>query len=142
MIYAYPCELVADEDGHLVVNFPDVPEAITGGQDRAEALRLAPDALAVALAGYSHAGRDIPEPSVATDGQELVAVPSVAAAKLALYSAMRAQRITEAELARKLRVSASAVHQLTDPDRQSLIGQLQEALDAVGCGLVIEITAA
>ena len=138
MIYAYPCELVADEDGQLVASFPDVPEAITGGQDQAEALHLAADA----LAGYALDGRDIPEPSAAADGQELVAVPTVAAAKLALYSAMRAERITEAELAHRLGVSASAVRKLTDPDRNSLIEPLQEALDAVGCGLVIEIIAA
>ena len=51
MIYAYPCQLTADEeDGGLVATFPDVPEAITGGRDRAEALAMAEDALATALA--------------------------------------------------------------------------------------------
>ena len=49
MIYAYPCQLTADEeDGGLVATFPDVPEAITGGRDRAEALAMAEDALATA----------------------------------------------------------------------------------------------
>lgn len=104
MIYAYPGEFVTDDDGTLVVTFPDVPEAVTGGQDRTEALRLAADALAVALAGYVHDRRDIPEPSSTAEDQELVAVPAVAAAKLALYSAMRAQRISKSELARRLRV--------------------------------------
>ena len=141
MIYAYPCELATNDDGTLVVTFPDVPEAITGGQDRTEAMRLAADALAVALAGYVHDQRDIPEPSSAAEDQELVAVPAVAAAKLALYSAMCAQRITKSELARRLGSSASAVDQLTDPDRQSSIAQLQEALDAVGRSLKIEVTA-
>ena len=67
MIHAYPCELATDDDGTLVVTFPDVPEAITGGQDRTEAIRLAADALAVALAGYVHDQRDIPEPSTDFD---------------------------------------------------------------------------
>ena len=141
MIYAYPCELATDDDGTLVVTFPDVPEAITGGQDRTEALRLAADALAVALAGYVHDQRDIPEPSSAADGQELVSVPAVAAAKLALCSSMRAQRITKSELARRLGSSASAVDKLTDPDRSSSIAQVQKALVAVGCSLTIEVTA-
>ena len=56
MIYAYPCQLTPDEDGGLVVTFPDVPEPITGGSDRAEALAMAEDALATALAGYVHEG--------------------------------------------------------------------------------------
>ena len=35
-------------------------------------------------------------------GQELVAVPSVVAAKLALYTAMRRQRVTQVDLGRRL----------------------------------------
>ena len=62
MIYAYPCQLTSDEDGSVVATFPDVPEAITGGSDRSEALALAEDALATALAGYVHEKWDIPLP--------------------------------------------------------------------------------
>lgn len=142
MNYAYCCELAADQDGHLVASFPDVPEAITGGADRLEAMELAWDALAVALAGYVHQKRDIPAPRGAAAGQELVAVPTVVAAKLALYSAMRAQRITKVELARRLGVSESAVRKLTNPDHRSHIGQVQKALQAVGHNLAIEVTRA
>ena len=46
MIYAYPCVLTPAEDGSLIATFPDVPEAITGGADRSEALAMAEDALA------------------------------------------------------------------------------------------------
>lgn len=142
MKYAYPCEIASDEDGELVGTFPDVPEAITGGRDRAETLRLAADALSAALAGYVHHQRDIPRPSTASQGHEIVAVPAVMTAKLALYSAMRSQNITESELARRLDVRPSAVQKLTDPESRSRIGQLQAALDAVGCQLVIDVTAA
>ena len=69
MIYAYPCQLTSDEDGTLVVTFPDVPEAITGGRDRPEALAMAEDALATALAGYVHEKRDIPPPSERASGR-------------------------------------------------------------------------
>lgn len=141
MNYAYPCEIASDEDGELVGTFPDVPEAITGGRDRAETLRLAADALGVALAGYVHDQRDIPQPSAAAQGHELVAVPAVTTAKLALYSAMRSQNVTESELARKLSVRPSTVRRLIDPDSRSRVGQLQAALDAVGCRLDIDSTA-
>ena len=123
MIYAYPCELTPDEDRGLVVTFPDVPQAITGGRDRAEALTMAEDALATALVGYVHAQWEIPTPSQPVAGQELVAVPTVVAAKLELYSAMHAQRVSNAELASRLEISESAVQKLIDPERNSPIAQ-------------------
>ena len=140
MIYSYPCDFVREENGELAVTFPDIPEAITGGTGRVEALDMAADALATALAGYVHQKRDIPLPSAAADGQELVAVPPVVAAKLALYLAMRAQSITKVELARRLGVSESAVRKLTNPDHRSHIGQVQKALQAVGRNLAVEVT--
>ena len=77
MIYTYPCELTPDEDGEFIVTFPDVPEAISGGNDRAEALRMAEDALATALAGYVHNSWDIPISNEAHDDQVSVPVPTV-----------------------------------------------------------------
>ena len=141
MIYTYPCQLTPDEDGGLVATFPDVPEAITGGSDRAETLRMAEDALATALAGYVHDNWDIPTPSEAVDDQVSVPVPTVVAAKLALYTAMRAQRITKVELADRLGVSESAVRKLTNPDHRSHVSQVQKALRAVGRKLNVEVTA-
>ena len=142
MVYAYPCQLTPDEDGGLVATFPDVPEAITGGGDRAEALAMAEDALATALAGYVHEKWDIPSPSEAADGQVSVPVPTVVAAKLALYTAMRAQRITKVELADKLGVSEAAVRKLTNPDHRSHMSQVEKALRAVDRSLKVEVTAA
>ena len=71
-----------------------------------------------------------------------MAVPTVVAAKLALYSAMRAQRVTKVELAGRLGISESAVRKLANPDHRSHIGQVQRALRAVGHSLVIEVVAA
>ncbi len=142
MIYAYPCQLTPDEDGALVVTFPDVPEAITGGRDRAEALAMAEDALATALAGYVHEKWDIPTPSEAADVQVSVPVPTVVAAKLALYSAMRTQHITKVELADRLGVSEAAVRKIANPDHRSHMSQVQKALRAVGRSLKVEVTVA
>ncbi len=142
MIYAYPCQLTPDENGGLVATFADVPEAVTGGNDLPEALKMAEDALATALAGYVHEKWDIPSPTKASDGQVSVPVPTVVAAKLALYSAMRSQRITKVELAGRLGVSESAVRKLTDPDHRSHMSQVQKALRAVGRKLRVEVTVA
>lgn len=121
--------------------FPDVPEAITGGKDRTEALTMAEDALATALVGYVHAQWEIPTPSQPGASQELVAVPTVLAAKLALYSAMREQRISSGELANRLRISESAVQKLIDSERNSPIAQVQKALQVVGRSMMVEVNA-
>ena len=69
------------------MRFPDVPGALTCGEDRAEALAMAEDALTVALAGYVQQQRDIPIPSPTKESQEIVTLPPLVAAKLALYTA-------------------------------------------------------
>ena len=144
MQYAYPCNLIPDhEEGEgFIVTFPDVPGAITGAQTREESLFLAEDALVAMLAVYVQQQREIPTPSPVADGQELVAVPLIAAAKLALYTAMREQGITGDALAVRLNLSDSAIRKLLDPDCYSHISQIMKALRTVGRCLVIEDRAA
>lgn len=142
MLYAYPCQLAPDEDGGYVATFPDVPEAITGGSNRPEALTMAEDALATALAGYVHAKWEIPSPSEAVSNQVPVPVPSIVAAKLALYTAMRSQGVTKVELARRLGVSEAAARKLANPEHNSRMGQLQRALRALGLTLTVEVRGA
>ena len=142
MRYVYPCVLTLEEEGGFFVSFPDVPGALTCGDDREEALEMAEDALAVALAGYVRERWDIPSPSPAADGQEMVAVPPVVAAKLALYTAIREQGVTNVALAERLSLSESAVRKLLDPDHRSHISGVIKALRAVGRNLVIEDRAA
>ncbi|MCE2434962.1 MAG: type II toxin-antitoxin system HicB family antitoxin [Candidatus Latescibacteria bacterium] len=144
MQYAYPCNLIPDhEEGEgFIVTFPDVPGAITGAQTREESLLLAEDVLVAMLAVYVQQQREIPTPSPVADGQELVAVPPIAAAKLALYTAMREQGITGDALAIRLNLSDSAIRKLLDPDCYSHISQIMRALRNVGRSLVIEDRAA
>lgn len=75
-------------------------------------------------------------------GQVLVAVPPLVAAKLALYSAMRAQGVTRTALARRLGLSESVVRRLLDPDHRSHISRIEKALRAVGRRLAVEDRAA
>ena len=137
MIFAYPCLLTPDEDGWLTATFPDIPEAGTDGKTRDESLTLAADAVAVALAGYVHAKRDIPAPSPLQDGQVLVPLPPIVAAKLSLYTAMRAQGVTKVDLAKRLGLSESAVRKIADPDHRSHIAQVERALKCLGRTLIM-----
>ena len=95
----HPCVLTPEDEGGFFVSFPDVPEALTGGDNRAEALEMAEEALAAAFGIYVREREDIPVPSAAIAGQALVVVPAVVAAKLALYTAVRRQGITKVALA-------------------------------------------
>ena len=142
MRYVYPCVLAPEEGGGFFASFPDVPGANTCGDDRAEALEMAEDALAVALAGYVHERWDIPLPSPAVPGQVLVAVPLLVAGKLALYSAMREQGVTKTALAKRLGLSESVIRRLLNPDHRSHISQVEKALRAVGRRLAVEDQAA
>ena len=142
MRYAYPCILTPDEQGWLTATFPDVPEAGTDGRTANEVLALAEDALAVALAGYVHTRRDIPVPGALDKGQSLIPLAPIIAAKLALYSAMRAQGVTNVALGARLGISEAAVRKLVDPDHRSHIGQVKKALNVLGRSLVVEDKAA
>jgi antitoxin HicB len=72
----YPVILTDDEiDGGFVVTFPDVPEAITQGNDVSDALAQAADALEEAIVGRIRRGDPVPEPSEARPGQPVVLFP-------------------------------------------------------------------
>ena len=144
MRYTYPCSLAPDheEGAGFVATFPDVPEAITGAKTREETLALAQEGLAVALGMYVRCREDIPVPSPAAAGQVLVPVPPIIAAKLALYTAMQKQGITNVALAARLQLSEGAVRRLTNPRHRSHISQVEKALQAVGRSLIVEDRAA
>ena len=138
MRYAYPCALTPEEGGGYSVAFPNVPEALTCGDDRDEALAMAEDALAAALGAYVRCREDIPVPGAASPGHEMVAVPLVVAAKLALYTAMREQGMTKVGLARLMGLSEGAVRKLVNPSHRSHIRQVEKALRKLGRRLVVE----
>ncbi len=142
MRYAYPCVLAPEEGGGFSVSFPDVPEALTCGDDRIEALAMAEDALAVALGAYVRAREDIPSPGPLLSEQVMVAVPLVVAAKLALYTAMREQELSKVGLAARLGVSEGAIRKLMNPGHRSHIRQVEKALRHLGRRLVVEDGAA
>ena len=138
MRYVYPCVLHPEEGGGFYVSFPDVKGALTSGKDRAEALAMAGDALVGALGAYYRLHQDIPLPSPIADGQDYVPVPTLAAAKVALYRAMREQGVTNVALAERLGLSETAVRRLVNPEHRSHISQVEKALRAVGHSLVVE----
>lgn len=70
----YPAKLTPAAEGGFVVTFPDIPEAITQGENVEHALSEAADALDEALIGRVNSGYRIPVPSRARQGQYLIPV--------------------------------------------------------------------
>ncbi len=135
----YPVVLKRASNGTVVATFPDVAEAHTVGNDAAQALGRAPDAIETALAIYVDERRDLPSPTRARKGQRLVALPPLAAAKLAIYQAMRDQGVTQVELARRVGSDPKDVRRLLDLLHHSRLDRLEAALGALGKRLIVEV---
>lgn len=137
MAYAYPVKLDPEPDGSAInVSFPDVPGALTYGDDQEDALAAAPDCLIAALRGYIKLGKAIPKPGPAR-GRPVVQLPSLAVAKLELYSAMHEAGVSAADLANRLDVNEATVRKLVDLDHRSRIEQIEAALAELGLRLEV-----
>ncbi|NJM12362.1 MAG: type II toxin-antitoxin system HicB family antitoxin [Synechococcaceae cyanobacterium SM1_2_3] len=134
----YPAELTPDDNNTLLVAFPDVPEAITFGEDKAEALLMAEDALLVMLSAYMDGRQPIPEPSP-LNGRPGVALKVTAAGKIALHNAMLAAGKRKTDLARMLNLTPVLVDRLLSLHHKSRIEQIETTLAAFGKRLVVEV---
>ena len=132
----YPANIRPDGKFFLVT-FPDIPEAITQGNDIEDAMRHGADVLASALDFYLESGRTIPAPSRPKRGQRLIELPASLSAKLLLVNEMIVQQVRPAELARRLQVTPQEVTRLINPRHKSKIDGIAVALKALGKTLEI-----
>lgn len=133
--YPYTTEM---SDRTTLVEFPDVPGAVTEVSAGEDAQALIRDCLLAALGGYITRKRLPPRPSVAA-GRRVVTLDLVTSAKLALASEMAGQGISNVALAERLGVSEKVVRRMLDPDHRCRIDRLEAALAALGSqvGLVV-----
>ncbi len=134
----YPIELTPDDNDTVMVIFPDVPEAVSFGDDEADALARSVDALETALNGYITDRRDIPVPSDA-NGRPCVSPSLLASLKLGVYGAMRAHGWRKAELARRMAVNPRQIDRLLDLTHASTVGQLEQAAAVAGGQYYVEV---
>jgi antitoxin HicB len=69
-MFRYPARLIPDGSG-FAVKFRDIPEALTCGATREEAIDMAGDALATAMDFYFEDERVVPMPALAALGMHL-----------------------------------------------------------------------
>ena len=135
--FAYPAIFRRDEDGRVIVGFPDFPTAHTDGANASEAMEEAIDCLGSSIA-FGIADRAVvPRPSRPKRGQKVVPVPLWIVAKLALYWAIRDLGISQSELARRLGVRETVVRRMLDPNHETRQEKIQAALEALGKRVVM-----
>jgi antitoxin HicB len=126
----YPAVFSPDTGG-FVVTFRDIPEAITQGDDEADALFMARDVLREAMRIYFDERRPVPRPSKLRKGERLVELPISVAAKVLLLNEMLAQQVAPSELARRMDTTRQEINRLIDLDHATKIDRIAEALAAM-----------
>ena len=134
----YPANFTPDGK-YLTVSFPDIPEALTMGNDLPDALRHAAEALETALDFYVEDGRSFPAPSAPSPGQQMVDVPPSYLAKAMLRQEMRAQKVSRKELMRRLQVKPEEITRLLSLRHTSRIDGIARALRTLGKRLEIRV---
>ena len=133
----YSATLTPDEDGGFVFTFPDLPEAITQGEDIADALAQAADCIEEAIAGRMRHNETIPDPSPCNKDDYLVYLPAQTAIKTMLYKAMRSSEKSRTDVAKILDCDEKEVRRLLNPRHSSRLPRIESALQALGYRLVI-----
>ncbi len=136
--YVYPLDLEPDDNDTLLVTSKDFPELTSFGANEADALHHAVDALAVITAQYMRRGLPIPSGSPA-HGRPTVALPALVALKVCLYESMRKAGVSQAELARMLKLDSRQVRRMLDPLTSSRVEEVERALAMLGKRLEIRV---
>jgi len=128
------------ESGFYTVTFPDLPDAITQGETRDEAMEMAEDVLLLVVRERMRLGEDLPRPSKPR-GRTVrdVSLPAPQAARAVLYMAMRAAGINSGDLARRLGKAEPAVARLFDLRRPARLEDIEAAFRALGKRLILGI---
>ncbi|WJV61019.1 type II toxin-antitoxin system HicB family antitoxin [Pectobacteriaceae bacterium C52] len=125
----YPVNLEPDTGGY-VVSFPDIPEALTQGDTKEEALAMALDALVTSFEFYFEDNQRVPLPAEITGNY--VEVPSSVAAKVIMLNAFVDSGLTQVELASRMGIKKQEVTRLFDLHHSTKIDTIQKAISALG----------
>ena len=138
--YRYLAEFVDDPDGGVIVTFPDVPEAVTSGADRAVAEKAASEALGLALRGYLALGRTLPV--AASTGAGMISPHADDVLKIALVEAARSPEVDIERFRASSGMKDWEVAALFDPDAPSDVASMENALALLGRKFHISVEAA
>lgn len=139
--FIYPVVLIQQSEGGYLLQFPDIPEAITQGESVEDALREAADCLEEAIANRISLKSNIPYPSRPKRNQHSISLHTTLAAKAALYLAMRDKNLSNTALAKKLHCDEKEVRRMLDPYYYSKLPKIELALNMLGQQLEVGVVA-
>jgi antitoxin HicB len=145
MMLRFRIVLEPDDNGTLLVTSPDLPGMVTYGDSEADALRRAVGAIEEWLAAAIHDKEEIPRIPArlrSSPNEAIVQLPTMTALKVQLYTAMRQDGVTVAELTRRLGWHRNSTDRLLDLNHASKLSQIEAAAKALGKTVDVAIAAA
>lgn len=136
----YPVDIIDSTQG-FTIQFVDVPEAITYGETLEEALENAVDCIDTAVEFYYEEKRAIPMPSSA-DGRYTVSPSPLVDLKIVLHNEMLAQKVSKAEMARRLKIAPPNFERVIDLRHKTKLETINSAFAALGKRLQINVVQA
>jgi len=137
--FTYPVKLTKQKEGGYLVEFPDLPEAITQGETVEDTLQEAVDCLEEAIANRMSLKLNIPEASKPRKNHRIVSLHATIASKVALYITMQNKKLSNVALAKKLNCDEKEVRRLLDPHYTSKLPRIEHALHVLGKRLDVGI---
>lgn len=143
----YVFDLMPDDNGTFLATCDAFPEIATYVDEVGDLFFTGPAAVEEAIAARIADERDIPDSAskaeIATVGEKAdgtvrawVPVPHLTDLKVLLYRAMRGERVTRADLQRRLGWKRESVDRLFRLDHKSKVEQIEAALLVLGLELV------
>ena len=137
MNVSFPYTVEIDEDGYFLVQFVDIEEAFTQGENMEEAAFNASEVLSAMLESRLEKHQEIPEPSQCPNNGFLTTPNTKIQAALLLRKARGNRSLTE--LANALNITWYAAERLEDPNHYPSMKQLDRAAKALGKKLVLSL---
>ena len=137
MKLAYPAQ-IKPQAGSFVVTLPDIPGVTARAGSRRLAIDAARAALVAALQNRAREHLDMPRPTTGPV-RDLIELPLLIAAKVALYQTMRDRNVTNVVLAERMHVVEGTVRRLVDLGHRSHIEQVEAALHALRKRVIVDL---
>ena len=134
----YRLEFQPDDNGTVLVTSPDFPLA-TYGETTSDAIRNAHEAVDVIVQSMLNAREPVPLGTDEPWNGIRVRLSTLASMKVELHRAMLAQDLTRADLQRRLGWQRESVDRLFRLDHRSRLEQIDEAFDALGKVLLLDV---
>lgn len=135
----YAAVFAPQAEGGYTITFPDLPEAITEGDDPDGALFNAQEVLTLCLEQRMEDGEAIPDASQGVAGAVWVEPAASVQAALLMQRIRQAQGKTLADMARAMHTSWPAAQRLEQPRGNPTLRQLERAAAALGKRLVLTV---